>query len=393
SVPEATPYALPEAANAGEVWRVMAEGAREQIELLHFYGVDKEAGGTALRRFLDSLAAAAERGVRVRAVFDAGFARRYPLLPKAIAALPGAEVRLIDAKAHYGGVQHLKMLRVDGREVFIGSQNLDWRALEQIVELGVRTDAACIVEPAGAVFAVDWALAGGADRGAALAAAPAIRAPARCEARVLGPTEAAARAPTPAQGAGRVALRFGASPDGWLPGGVAWELPTLLQTIASARERLHLSMLSMHRHDRDGSDWPVLEDALTAAAERGVQVRVVLGHWSAAKPERMRPLIAFAARHPNLSVRLLHVPKLHEPPIPFARVLHAKSLAVDGVRAWIGTSNGSKGYFHSSRNAGVFIEGAAVAGPLQRWLDALFTRPEALPPDAPPTTGAPTATH
>ncbi|MCB9738180.1 MAG: hypothetical protein H6747_02855 [Deltaproteobacteria bacterium] len=365
SVPEATPYAMPEAADAAEQWRSMAAGAQKSITLMHFYGVDREVGGTKLTAFLDALAAAAQRGVQVRALFDAGFAKRYAVLPRAIAMLPGAEVRTIDAKAHYGGVQHLKMLLVDEREAFVGSQNLDWRALEQILELGVRTDAPCVVAPLRDVFAHDWALA--ARKATAAASRPAADA-----------GEAAApRQCTANFGAAPVTVAVAASPQGWLPAGVTWDLPPLLQRIAAARSEIRLTMLSMHRHDRDGSDWPVLEDALVAAAERGVEVHVLLGHWSASKPERLQPLQAMAARHPKLHVKLLHIAAIRQPPIPYARVLHAKTGTFDGERAWIGTSNGSKGYFHASRNASVFVDGAALAGPLARWQAMLWQRPEA----------------
>lgn len=368
SVPEATPYAMPESFDAAEQWRAMAAGAQTSITLMHFYGVDREVGGTKLTAFLDALAAAARRGVRVRALFDAGFAKRYAVLPRAIAMLPGAEVRTIDAKAHYGGVQHLKMLLVDAREAFVGSQNLDWRAMEQILELGVRTDAPCVVAPLRAVFAHDWALAGGeTPAGAEAPVADAAPPLARCDARFAGPGVAAAP----------VEVALAASPKGWLPQGVAWDLPPLLQRIAAARREIRLTMLSMHRHDRDGSDWPVLEDALVAAAERGVEVHVLLGHWSASKPERLQPLQAMAARHAKLHVKLLHIAAIRQPPIPYARVLHAKTGTFDGKRAWIGTSNGSKGYFHASRNASVFVDGAALAGPLARWQTSLWERPEA----------------
>ena len=45
---------------------------------------------------------------------------------------------MIDIGTVAGGVQHAKFFIVDGEEVFLGSQNFDWRALKHIHELGVR---------------------------------------------------------------------------------------------------------------------------------------------------------------------------------------------------------------------------------------------------------------
>lgn len=387
SVPQGTSFGLPLAADAAQLWVAAIDTARDRVELEHFYAVDRD-GGSRLTPVLDALARAAERGVRVRVLLDAGFAQRYGTLPKALAALPHAEVRTIDGKATFGGIQHAKLLLVDGRRVFVGSQNFDWRAIEHILELGVATDAACVVRPIAALFAMDWALAGGATKDAALALGREVggQSAAHCDARLLDAAGKSAGA--------TVTVRAVASPTGWLPDADRWDLPELVAEIAAAKRSVRISMLSMHRTERDGSELVALEEALVAAAERGVLVQVLLGQWTRDKPERVREARRLAARHANIDVRLLVVPPAAEGRIPFARVLHAKVLVVDGERAWIGTSNWAHGYFHGSRNAGVLIQGAAVAAPLDAWLqrlwavdgnDTLDERPDAAPTPAPAT--------
>ncbi len=365
SVPQGTTFGLPLAADAAGLWVAAIDAARDRVELEHFYAVDRD-GGSRLTPVLNALARAAERGVRVRVLLDAGFAHRYGTLPKALAAMPHAEVRLLDGKATFGGIQHAKLLLVDGRWVFVGSQNFDWRAIEHIVELGVATDAPCVVRPIAALFAMDWALAGGATKDAAMELGREVGGPAapRCGARLL---DAAGKSAGPT-----VTVRAIASPTGWLPDADRWDLPELVAEIAAAKRSVRVSMLSMHRTERDGKELAALEEALVAAAERGVRVEVLLGQWTRDKPERMQEAQRLAARHDNLAVRLLVVPPAAEGPIPFARVLHAKVLVVDAERAWIGTSNWAHGYFHASRNAGVLIQGAAVAGPLDAWLQRLW---------------------
>ncbi|MFS6776904.1 phospholipase D family protein, partial [Staphylococcus aureus] len=52
-----------------------------------------------------------------------------------------------------------KYMVVDGTSVFVGSQNWDWRALEQIHEIGVRITDGRIARTFDATFDFDWQLA------------------------------------------------------------------------------------------------------------------------------------------------------------------------------------------------------------------------------------------
>jgi phosphatidylserine/phosphatidylglycerophosphate/cardiolipin synthase-like enzyme len=70
-----------------------------------------------------------------------------------------------------------------------------------------------------------------------------------------------------------------------------------------------------------------------------------------------------------VAVRVLTIPPWSGGEIPFARVAHAKYLAVDAERAWVGTSNWDRDYFYESRNVGVIAEGRELAGQLERFFD------------------------
>ncbi|STW31161.1 protein K4 [Klebsiella michiganensis] len=45
---------------------------------------------------------------------------------------------------------------MDGKEAFVGSQNFDWRALEQIQETGLRISDPQTVQQIQAIFDQDW---------------------------------------------------------------------------------------------------------------------------------------------------------------------------------------------------------------------------------------------
>jgi phosphatidylserine/phosphatidylglycerophosphate/cardiolipin synthase-like enzyme len=332
----------PDIDNTHRVWRAMIDGARERIDLAHFYAANRT--GSRLEAVVVALEQAAQRGVVVRFLADATFAARYPATLARIERF--GHVRRLVTDGRMEGVLHAKYMVVDRRELYLGSANFDWRALEHIAELGVRLQQADLSRSLAALFEHDWQLAGGA--------------------------EATRRAsdwhvhPVPlAQPAGRV--RLVASPPGWLLDERSWDLPALIAWIDAARERVRIQLLNFKAKHRDGRPFVALENALARAAARGVQVELLVSHWSQSKGtiEGLQRLV----RDTGASVYLMTVPPHSQGFIPFARVTHSKYMVVDGERAWIGTSNWAGDYFYKGRNVGVLIDSPALAARLDR----LFT--------------------
>jgi phosphatidylserine/phosphatidylglycerophosphate/cardiolipin synthase-like enzyme len=244
---------------------------------------------------------------------------------------------------------------VDGRRFFLGSQNWDWRALEHIHELGVVVDHPDLAAELSRIFALDWAFAGG-ETPTGLAR-DATRRPVVARAHTLALPDGS-----------RCRAMLAASPPHALPEGVAWDLPLLLDQIDAAGERVRLQLLSYNPGDRDGGYWPDLDVALRRAAARGCEVQIILANW--AKRAYMLPHLKSLAVVPGIEVRFTNIPEWSGGFIPFARVDHAKYATCDGRALWLGTSNGSRDYFHQSRNVSLFLRGdgcTAVA-------DAFFAR-------------------
>ncbi|HJK92019.1 MAG TPA: phospholipase D-like domain-containing protein [Polyangiaceae bacterium LLY-WYZ-15_(1-7)] len=343
-------------ADAGDVWVELIDGAERRVDLLHFYGAT--APGSAGERVLEALERASARGVTLRLVFDAGFHGRMPEVPDRLAALPTAELRLYEFPA--GGVQHTKLFLVDGRVAYVGSQNLDWRSLEHIQELGLKLTEPRLVAAVQDLFELDWALAGGASLEDARAALPARE--------VAWPITTGFRdAPV------EVTPAF--SPEGWLPPGAVWDWPRLEAAIDGAGERVRLQVMSYHLHGYDGGEWRAFDEALRRAAGRGVRVEVIVSHWEQ-RPDRVEDLKALQ-RVPNVEVRFATIPEAASGFIPYARTVHAKYLTVDGAFAWVGTSNASGDYFTKSRNAGFLVRGAPFAARLDAFFEDLWASPYA----------------
>jgi phosphatidylserine/phosphatidylglycerophosphate/cardiolipin synthase-like enzyme len=347
SVPIETDLDHPDIPDAHEVWVSMMNGARRTLDVASFYV--STAPGQRLEAVLAAIEGAADRGVAVRVLVDKGFATKYPEPLERLGKHRGIALRKIDVGAAMGGVMHAKYFLVDGQEAYVGSQNLDWRSITHIHEMGARIRDARATAAYARVFEMDWALAGGEPP----------RGP------VAGPLSFTVTA------AGEPAtLTLLASPTGHLPDPSMWELPRLLALIDQAKREVHVQVLTYKTKSRDGSPFHDLDDALRRAAKRGVKVELLVSDWSKRKGtvEDVQAL----ARVPNVAVRFLDIPPWSGGFVPFARVAHAKYMVVDGASAWIGTSNWEGDYFTRSRNLGLVVEGRAFAAKLDRVFRGAF---------------------
>src|SRR5258705_11504142 len=175
--PIETRVGKPDLRTAHDVWIELIRGARRTIDLEHFYLSDWP--GEPLRDVLDEIGKAAGRGVSVRLLLDGGMLRTYPQPADSLSKIPKIHMRSIAIRKITGGIQHAKVMLVDCRAVVVGSQNLDWRALKHIHEMGVVVRDMRVTSAFQRGFDLDWAAAGrpAEGRGSVGGRAPADRAP------------------------------------------------------------------------------------------------------------------------------------------------------------------------------------------------------------------------
>jgi phosphatidylserine/phosphatidylglycerophosphate/cardiolipin synthase-like enzyme len=368
SSPVETPLDHADIPDAHVVWPEMVNGATKTVDVAQFYV--SNAPGSRLEPVIQALEAAADRGVKVRVLAEEKFYKQYPETLERLAKRPGIEMRRLDTAALLGsGVLHAKYFVVDGREAYLGSQNFDWRALEHIQELGLRIRVPEVVRSLTDIFELDWGLASG---GTVPVPSPDKQVGGPFPARVEGGTVRV----TPAH-----------SPQGYLPDPGTWDLPKLVALIDGAKRSVRVQLLTYRAKGRDGSTFPELEDALKRAVARGVKVELLLADWGKRKGtiEGLQELQA----PPGLTVKLVTIPQWSGGFIPFARVVHAKYMVVDGERAWLGTSNWERDYFTKSRNVGLVVEGEAFARQLERFFADTWASPYAAEVDPKATYTAP----
>ncbi|MFN0207562.1 MAG: phospholipase D-like domain-containing protein [Planctomycetota bacterium] len=326
--------------NTSEVWLEMFRSAKRTIDVAEFYFSNFD--GSALEPIITEIEKSPARGVRVRLLAEKKFYKTYPDTLDRLAKVPGIDMRQYDISKMTGGVLHAKYFIIDGAEVFVGSQNFDWRALSHIQELGIRVRDVSAAMRYLDIYNLDWNLAAGKPDDTA-------------KPDVLTKNEEIVI------GGARVKAVF--SPKDLLVRASEWDLPQLVEMLANARKTVRVQLLTYKCKPEDAFE---LEASLCAAAARGVDVRVLVANWSKRRDplESLKRLVASGVK-----VKFMNIPEWTGGFIPFARVCHSKYMTVDGRASWLGTSNWEKDYFYKSRNAGFVIEDSTIAARLERFFD------------------------
>ena len=339
--PVETTLANPDLREPGAVWSELFDAAKSEIVIAQFYAVSKP--GTAFDKVLASLTAAGQRGVKIRFLLDLkGVGLSEPATIEQLKAIPNLDLRIIDFNKITGnGIVHAKYLAVDGKVAYIGSQNFDWRSFEHIHETGLKITEPAIVAQVQAIFEQDWQAQALTAKGS--------------RATVLNSKT------VPANYAQNAFLL--ASPNAYNPAGVGDSESGLPALLADAKSEVRIQLLDYaplsYGPNRTRPYYAVIDNAVRAAAQRGVKIKLMVSAWNTEAPA-----IAYLkslALVPNVEIRIVTIPTASTGFIPFARVIHSKTMTVDGKLAWVGTSNWAGGYFDLSRNLEVVLRNDAMA--------------------------------
>lgn len=360
SVPEATFYGEPGVPRTQAVWLQMIRSARKSIDVAAFYIADKPGGG-ALSPVLDALAERAAAGVAVRVLVDHTFLKSNQEGVDRLRQVPGITIRVLPVDELTGGVLHAKYMVIDDEAVFIGSQNWDWRALEQIHEIGARIRNERFAKTVEASFEFDWQLAGHPDLPKAAQAAQA------------SPdfTPVTEDNPVVLQDGGSSPLTaFPAfSPSSLMPAWVSSEEGALIHMIDASQHVLRIQVMTLSAIKQYGAKgwWSSLDTAIRDASARGVDVRIIVGDWSLTEPAQS--YLKSLASLPNITVKFSRVPPSPSGFIPYARVEHAKYAVADDDQSFIGTGNWEWSYFHNTVDVSVRVNGKSAASTLTSIFD------------------------
>ncbi len=338
SYPVETTLDEPDLRQAYDVWPELFDQAGQRIDIEQFY-VSPSTDDAVLEPSFKALERAAKRGVKIRVLLERKFLKNSVDGIARLANIPGLELRILDwgAVGKTGkGIIHAKFFVVDSSSAFVGSQNFDWRALDQIHELGLAVTNEAIVGQIRSVFDHDWALAGATDWAIAPAAQP-------------------------------VAAHLGqlnylvASPWRYNPPGVGDSESELVYLIGHAKEEIvvqNYDYLPMG-FGANASSYTIIDDALRAAAARGVKIKLLLDRGN--EDERHMKFLKPLAQVKGVEIRFMEIPDAKRGHIDFARVVHTKTMVIDGKLLWLGTSNWAGGYLDESRNLELVVHDEGLA--------------------------------
>lgn len=341
SYPVETSLQEPDLRRTADVWLALFDAAQRTIDVEQFYVTPSTEAPVdpVLEPSLQALASAAKRGVRVRVLLERKFAHNSIAGLERLTAIPGLELRFIEwskVGKTGKGIVHAKFIVVDSSAAYVGSANFDWRALDQIHELGLVATEPPVVAQTQSVFDHDWALAGSSDWGVP------------------------ARASKPEADDSRRAYLV-ASPWRYNPDGVGDSESALVRLLGSARRTLVLQTYDYLPlgFGREAPPYRVVDAALRAAAARGVKIKLLVDRLS--EDPRHKPFLQELAALPGVEVRAMEIPDAARGHIDYARVVHSKYAVADDATLWLGTSNFAGGYLDESRNLELVVKDAALA--------------------------------
>lgn len=273
----------------------------------------------------------------------------------------GVEIVEIDWESAFGGVLHTKMLIGDDKEFYIGSANMDWKALNQVKELGIHIKCECLTKDANIMFDKYYHL--GTELKSSfkdfqgwpqkLMTAISMNTPLNAQFNNQDGTVFITAAPKLLANPGRTN-----------------DLDALRDTILTAKDHVYISVMDympLAFYGEPHHWWGEIDDTIRDAFVRGSNIKMLIGKWdhtANVQINGLRSLAHFGQNFCNntlfndkkwcnstLEIRQYVVPDpIGYEKFPYTRVNHAKFMVTE-KRAFISTSNWGKDYYYNTAGA------------------------------------------
>ncbi len=344
SVPAETILDQSSLPRTSDVWLKMINDTKSSLDIEVFYFADEK--GQPLEEIMNALKNAAGRGVNVRIIVDSSFYSNNDKSVDKLEAVENIQIKKIPLGNIAGGVMHAKYFIADKENLFIGSQNMDWRALIHIHEIGVRVKNSDLAKTFGDVFETDWLLCDGNREG--LSAQQG-----KYNINSSNPVTLSS------EKYGKIVLFPAFSPPSLNMIGLSSEETELLKMISIAQDSLHIQMYSYSpKAKNENNYYDKIDLAIREAASRNVKIKIIFSDWAIRDPAT--DFIKDLSKVDNIQIKFSSIPEYSGGFIPYSRVEHCKYFTVDNTISWISTSNWEWGYFYNCRNATLIIENKKV---------------------------------
>eukprot|EP01088_Endostelium_zonatum_P015831 TRINITY_DN4040_c0_g1_i1.p1 TRINITY_DN4040_c0_g1~~TRINITY_DN4040_c0_g1_i1.p1 ORF type:complete len:419 (-),score=89.24 TRINITY_DN4040_c0_g1_i1:52-1308(-) len=285
-----------------------------------------------------------------------------------------AEVRSINwAKLEGNGILHTKLMISDNVNAYLGSANMDWRSLAQVKELGIVTmNCSPLALDIKKEFEIYWTAAN-------LSQLP-VHWPSSFDTTYNSthPLNIIVNSTT------QSVFIATAPPQFTTPQRTA-DIYALTHAMHNANKTIDIEVMDYcpctlyNKYavpPQPEQYWGDIDDAIRAAAFRGVKVRFLAAKWAHTYQETIEYFKSLNQLK-NVEVRWFIVPdQPGQKPVPFTRVNHAKFCVTD-KQSYVGTSNWSADYFINTAgmSSNWFSEPlrAKVAGAFERDWNSPYT--------------------
>lgn len=354
SVPSETTLEESKLPRAADVWVEMIKSAKKTIDMETFYIASEP--NEPLEKVIKEIINAANRGVIVRIMIDEKFFERYPESTKDFDSIKNITLKKIPFGKIAGGVMHAKYFVVDGVDLFLGSQNFDYRALKHIHEIGVRVKDKNLATMFLRVFETDWLLCDGYSKERKKELTSLTTDVVYTSKNMLTLTD---------EKYGNVKLYPAFSPNKLVNKGFAKEEAELLKFIKNSKNHLFINYYSYStKGTSKKNQYLKIDEEIRKAADRGVEVKIIFSDWAIKKDaiEQIKEL----SKVKGVEIKFSSIPQHSSGYIPYSRVQHCKVMISDDDMSWISTSNLERDYFYESRNATMIIESEKVNEELEK---------------------------
>ncbi|XP_042356795.1 5'-3' exonuclease PLD4 [Plectropomus leopardus] len=365
-----------------KAWKDLLSMATDQVDVSSFYwtltGEDINVNSSSDipgRDILKELEELPSRNVSVRLVTSVPSVRTNSTDLK-ILKQKGVQVRKVNFGRLTRGVLHSKFWIVDRKHVFIGSANMDWRALTQVKELGVVVyNCSSLAKDLLKIFESYWAM------GQSNSSLPQPW-PAKYDTAINQQHPLLVKTDNVSS-----KLYLTGSPPSFCPPSRTQDLEAILSIISGAQYYVDVAVMEYFpttRFEKPQRYWPVIDDAIRIAAfDRTVKIRMLISCGRDSDPAMLpflQSLASMSSPHHDVSIeiKLYIVPVGNQTDIPYTRVNHNKFMVTDKT-AYIGTSNWSGDYFLTTAGVGLVVSQHAPhpiwkTKALQGQLRAVFDR-------------------
>ena len=378
------PATAPRHKSTYNAWSELLKIAEKSLDIVAVYWNLRDRTGYKTswqgEEIFDQIVSSARRGVKLRVAHNSP-GQFGPLDDLDYLEKEGlASAQILNFTEIFGsGILHTKLWVVDNQHFYLGSANMDWQSLTEVKEMGLLLlNCSCLAWELTKIFSVYWRV--GQDHNRLPPVWP-----------VYLRTKFNAKHPLQIHFGSEPAQTFiSHSPAAMNPRGRDHDLAAITRLMDEAEQFIRIAVMdyvpaTLYMPAGNNTFWPPIDDAMRAAAFRGVQVELLVSQWPHSKREAvayLRSLLQINSALPvtaegkrgGISIKFFRVPVSPEQKkLPFARVNHNKYMVTEKA-AWVGTSNWSGDYFISTAGIGMIIEKVLASGTVVDQLNDVFDR-------------------